>query len=81
DLEEAQDALIEAQNAVTTALVNHLEVRLDYLVELGILETDAPSFWLASQVLPSPKDMPASNAARNSILRGDGVVPPIELFP
>lgn len=45
-LSESQDALIGAQNAVTTALVNYQESRLRLYEELGILDVEKSNFWL-----------------------------------
>jgi len=46
-LSESQDALIDAQNAVTNALVNYLEARLDFYNDIGIIDTTKPNYWLA----------------------------------
>jgi outer membrane protein TolC len=46
DLVEAQDAQISAQNAVTTALVNYQQSRLQLLLDIGALDTAEPRFWL-----------------------------------
>jgi outer membrane protein TolC len=45
-LSDSQDDLIDAQNAVTGALVDYLEARLGLLTNLGILATDEETFWL-----------------------------------
>ncbi len=45
-LSESQDALINAQNAVTSALVNYQESRLTLYEELGILDFKQADFWL-----------------------------------
>lgn len=82
DLEEAQDSLLLAQNAVTAALVNHLQARLNLLVDLGILDWEDARFWLSSgnRKVTIPRTGPGDRA-QESILRGDGVIPPDELFP
>ena len=46
-LSESQDALIDAQNSVTDALVNYLEARLDFYNDIGIIDTTKPNYWLA----------------------------------
>ncbi|MEW6159941.1 MAG: TolC family protein [Verrucomicrobiota bacterium] len=46
DLVEAQDAQIAAQNAVTAALVDYQEARLQLMLDLGALQTETPKFWL-----------------------------------
>ena len=45
-LSESQDALISAQNAVTTALVDYQEARLRLYVDIGTLETTKPQYWI-----------------------------------
>ncbi len=76
DLIEAQDAQISAQNAVTAALVDHQEARLQLMLDLGALRTETPRFWLKdhlASVLPdrAPAATPTSEQA---------VVPPDQLF-
>ncbi len=46
DLREAQDALIQAQNDVTFTLVSYLQARLQLLLDMGVLQTDAAAFWI-----------------------------------
>ena len=46
DLREAQDALIAAQNNLTSTAVSYLEARLQVLLDMGILQTDVDKFWL-----------------------------------
>ena len=46
NLIEAQDAQIAAQNAVTTALVDYQQSRLQLMLDIGALDTDLPKFWL-----------------------------------
>lgn len=69
DLNESQDALIDAQNAVTGVLVDYLEVRLGLLADLGILSTEGEAFWLNDKALKvnldkwrSAKPVPAETA-------------------
>jgi len=67
DLREAQDNLVQAQNDLTFSLVNYLRVRLDLLLNLGVLRTEEPQFWLRDPLAgrltedmrgPSPLQMP-----------------------
>lgn len=67
DVRDSQDALIEAQNEVTFTLVNYLQARLFLLLDIGVLKTDEPSFWLKDPLKdvvtqdmrgPSPLQMP-----------------------
>lgn len=45
-LSESQDALINAQNSITDALVDYQESRLRLFEELGVLNIEKPYFWL-----------------------------------
>jgi len=45
-LSESQDALISAQNAVTNALINYLDARLDFYNDIGIIDTTKSHYWL-----------------------------------
>ncbi|MFM1943425.1 MAG: hypothetical protein RI897_2407 [Verrucomicrobiota bacterium] len=67
DVREAQDALISAQNSLTSRVVDYLRVRLQLMLDIGVLETDVDKFWLKdplagkledSQRGPSPLQMP-----------------------
>jgi outer membrane protein TolC len=65
DLVEAQDAQISAQNAVTTALVDYQQARLQLLLDIGSLDTAVPEFWLANPLpgyLAGTKPAPSSSA-------------------
>lgn len=48
---EAQDALIAAQNDVTSSLVRYLQTRLQLLLDLGVLKADQPKFWLEDPIV------------------------------
>lgn len=45
-LSESQDALIDAQNAVTSALVDYQQARLALYTDIGILNVEKKEFWL-----------------------------------
>ncbi|MDH7503527.1 MAG: TolC family protein [Verrucomicrobiota bacterium] len=47
---EAQDALIAAQNDVTSSLVRYLQTRLQLLIDLGVLKSDQSKFWLEDPI-------------------------------
>ncbi len=47
-LSESQDSLIQAQNAVTDALVDYQQARLQLFTDIGILNTEDRSYWLKS---------------------------------
>jgi outer membrane protein TolC len=46
DLLESQDALIIAQNAVTAALVAHLDAKLSFFRDVGILQVRPDGMWV-----------------------------------
>jgi hypothetical protein len=46
DLLESQDDLLEAQNAVTTALVSHLDAKLSFFRDVGILQVRPDGMWI-----------------------------------
>jgi len=45
-LSEAQDSLVSAQNAVTDALIDYQNARLQLYSEIGILDSNKSNFWL-----------------------------------
>jgi len=45
DVLEAQDALLEAKNAVTQALVDHTIARLEFWRDTGVLQVDENGLW------------------------------------
>jgi outer membrane protein TolC len=45
DLLESQDALIEAQNNVTTALVDHVITKLNFFRDIGVLQVRPDGMW------------------------------------
>lgn len=62
DLVDAQDAQIAAQNAVTLALVDYQQTRLQLLLDVGALDTSTPRFWLKDHLagfVPAGQPMPA----------------------
>ena len=81
DLEEAQDALIAAQNALTNALVDYLSARLNLLVELGVLNAEEKRFWLKDTASTIDFSKQPANWLPEAFLQGDKVIPPEELFP
>lgn len=79
DLQDAQDALIRAQNDVTAALVDYLEARLTLLADLGILET-SEHFWLQADASRIDLSQPPAGTLPDSFLEGEEVIPPDQLF-
>ena len=45
DLLEAQDALLSAQNALTSALVSYRVAELELQTDIGLLEVDEKGLW------------------------------------
>lgn len=78
ELVEAQDAQINAQNAVTTALVGYQEARLELMLQIGLLETGSEKFWLHDHV--RGRVPPAPPLARQRAVEGEELVPPDKLF-
>lgn len=80
-LSESQDALIEAQNAETRALVDYLGARLNLLIDLGVLQSEEDRYWLKEN--PSKvtfKAAPPSFEKHLPLDVGDSVIPPERLF-
>jgi len=82
DLREAQDALISAQNALTSSIVDYLQARMQLLLDVGVLETGDDKFWLRDPLATlltdtqrgrSPLEMP-----RDSLIAPDQFLEPIQ---
>lgn len=74
DIITAQDALLRAQLAVTTAVVDYHTSRLNLLKDVGILQTVGEDFWLRDAQGPR---LPAAGAAA---LPQQEVVPPDQIL-
>ncbi|MBN9689610.1 MAG: TolC family protein [Verrucomicrobia bacterium] len=61
DLVDAQDSQIASQNAVTVALVDYQEVRLQLMLNLGILNTSQSQFWLRDHLTDYLPAVPMTN--------------------
>jgi len=77
DLLDAQDAQINAENALTAALVDYQQTRLQLMLDIGTLDTDIPKFWLKDHLagianLRAPAEPPKNTP--------DAPVPPPEYF-
>lgn len=79
DLQDAQDALITAQNNVTASLVDYLEARLGLLTDLGILET-RDRFWLLADASSVNISHPPAGTLPTAFLEGEDIIPPDQLF-
>lgn len=72
DLREAQDSLIQAQNNLTSSVVDYLQARLQLLLDVGMTDTSEEKFWLRdllkdqltdAQRGPPPLQMPRDEVA------------------
>lgn len=79
DLQDAQDALISAQNDLTAALVDYLEARLGLLTDLGILETRG-KFWLRANASRVDLSQPPADALPTAFLNGEEIITPDQIF-
>lgn len=78
DLVDAQDAQIAAQNAVTSALVDYQETRLQLMLDIGALKTEPPKFWLQDHLaafLPGGSPVPTQPKQAEQ-----AVLPPEDYF-
>lgn len=76
DLVEAQDAQINAQNAVTAAIVSYQQIRLQIMLDIGALDTSVEKFWLKDHLANWQKAQPASRPLDQQAV----VRPPDEFF-
>ena len=80
DVREAQDALIQAQNNLTTALVNYLGSRFDLLLDVGILLADEDRFWLrdplADRLQDSQRGLPPLHMPDDQVTPPDHFLEP-----
>ncbi len=79
DLLEAQDARIRSQNGVTQTLVDYHIARLNLLLRIGVLKTDADRFWIAEQPLPGHADQAALAPAPAATVT-EPLITPDQLF-
>lgn len=77
DLLEAQDSQIAAQNAVTSALVDYQEARLQLMLDIGALSTDGHQFWLRDHLAGF---LPPGSAGRLAAGNTSEVIPPDQFF-
>lgn len=77
DLLEAQNAQFAAQNAVIGALVDYLDARLKFLVDLGVLNTDKAQWWFDNtELVDTSETGPVDGLADQT----DGIHSPEEIF-
>jgi outer membrane protein TolC len=78
DLVEAQNDQIQAQNAVTLALVSYLEIRLQLLQNIGVIETQSDDFWFKNHLEDVPEIAATADTLRE--LPRDTLPNPAEIF-
>ena len=67
------------QNAVTAALVDYQDARLQLLLDIGALDTDMPKFWLKDHLAGIHAPAPAAGR-HNRSRRGHSRRPPDQFF-
>jgi len=77
ELVEAQDAQINAQNAVTSAIVGYQDARLELMLQIGLLDSGAERFWLRDHV---GSQLQAASVPTLRPVENNEVVPPDKLF-
>ncbi len=78
DLVDAQNAQLLSENAVTASLVEYQVARLQLLLDVGVLDTGVPQFWLRDHLPGSVLD--ASSQRAHAETAGQAVVPPDQFF-
>jgi outer membrane protein TolC len=78
DVLDAQDALISAQNQVTSALVSYQQARLNLMLNIGALKSEVDKFWLKDQLASYLPKAPEAKPLGN--LEDINVLPPDEYF-
>ena len=73
DLLEAQNAKVQARNALTQTLVDYHLARLRLLIDIGVVDTGEDRFWLVAHAVGNAPATPAPSASEE-------VIPPDELF-
>jgi outer membrane protein TolC len=81
-LRESQDALIDAQNALTLALVAYQTTRLSLLLDLGLLVADQERFWLrdplAGMLDDSQRGRPPIEMPEDKLIPPDQFLEPLQ---
>ncbi len=74
DLIEAQDAQLRAQNDVTRAIISYQEIRLQLMLDIGVLNREKPQFWLQDHLAGTPLStaaVPRPAAAEKPVIPPD----------
>jgi outer membrane protein TolC len=78
DVVDAQDSQITAQNAVTSALVQYQEARLQLMLQIGALRTDVSGFWLKDHLAGLLSTV--SRDAQRAQMEEEKLITPDEFF-
>jgi outer membrane protein TolC len=80
DVREAQDGLILAQNNLATYYRNYLVARLTLLLNIGVIETESPKFWLLDplkgKLTPEQQGEPPLRMPDNQVLPPENFLEP-----
>lgn len=77
NLIDAQDDQLNAQNAVTAAIVEHQIARLELMLDIGALQTELPQFWLKDHLRDA---LPGYTPPPTTATTEQAVMPPDQVF-
>jgi hypothetical protein len=78
DLVEAQNAQLATQNALTAALVSYQEVRLQLMLDLGVVDTGGDQFWFRDHLAGQIED--EARTAAPVLMPRDELLAPEQIF-
>jgi outer membrane protein TolC len=78
NVREAQDSLVNAQNALTELLVSHLAAKLQLLLDVGILDSDVEQFWVKADAVTIPLEQILQ--PQEAVTPDDEIIPPKQVF-
>ena len=78
DLLEAQNAQVQARNALTQTLVDYHLARLRLLIDIGVVDTGEDRFWLKAHAVGKAGEVPTPPVPEAP--PSDEVIPPDKLF-
>jgi hypothetical protein len=77
DVREAQDGLVQAQNALSTLYASYLSARLGLLLNIGVIDTQPDKFWLLD---PLKQMLTREQLSAPPLRMPDDTVLPPEIF-
>jgi hypothetical protein len=78
DLVDAQNDQVRTQNAVTAALVSYQEVRMQLMLDLGVMDTSSEQFWFRDHLAEAVD--PELRLAAPVLMPTDELLSPEQLF-